>query len=163
HFQQPDTGKELAGELDDLGSPVGAFVRERCIIGPAVQIERSALFAAWKSYCESQGREHPGDAATFGRNLRAVLPALKSAYPRSAAVQPVKPPPPVIPTADQAAAMHRLAELRQMVDSLTKDAAWRDAWNRRHQSADGWRSPIRVTGDILAGFEAAILTGELAS
>jgi len=83
HFLQPDTGKELVGELADLASPVGAFVRERCQVGPGCQIERSALFDAWKQWCEMQGREHPGDAATFGRNLRAVFPSLGDAQPRT--------------------------------------------------------------------------------
>ena len=82
-FVQPDAGKEMIGELDDLASPVGAFVRECCNIGPGCQIERSALFAAWKKWCEEQGREHPGDTATFGRNLRAVVPSLGDAQPRT--------------------------------------------------------------------------------
>jgi putative DNA primase/helicase len=83
HFIQPDASKGLVDDLADLASPVGAFVRERCRVGPGWQIERSALFAAWKSWCEQQGREHPGDAATFGRNLRAVVPSLGDSYPRT--------------------------------------------------------------------------------
>ncbi len=31
HFIQPDAGRELIDELADLASPVGAFVRERCL------------------------------------------------------------------------------------------------------------------------------------
>ncbi len=83
HFVQPDAGKGLIGELADLASPVGVFVRERCQVGPARQIERSALFDAWQQWCEKQGQEHPGDSATFGRNLRAVVPALGDVYPRT--------------------------------------------------------------------------------
>jgi putative DNA primase/helicase len=83
HFVQPDAGKELAGELADLASPVGAFVREECQVGPGCRVERSVLFSAWKSWCEQQGREHPGDAATFGRNLRAVVSSLGDAQPRT--------------------------------------------------------------------------------
>ena len=52
-------------------------------IGPGYQIERSALFDAWKRWCEEQGREHPGDAATFGRNLRAAVPSLRDSQPRT--------------------------------------------------------------------------------
>lgn len=83
HFVQPDASKGLISDLADLASPVGAFVRDRCHVEPGCQIERSILFAAWKLWCEEQGREHPGDAATFGRNLRAVVPALGDAYPRT--------------------------------------------------------------------------------
>lgn len=82
-FEQPDAGKGMIGELADLASPVGAFVRERCRVAPGAYIERAALFDAWKRWCEEQGRVHPGDAATFGRNLRAVFPALGDAYPRT--------------------------------------------------------------------------------
>jgi putative DNA primase/helicase len=82
-FVQPDAGKGMIGELTDLASPVGAFVGERCQLGPGCQIERSTLFDAWKFWCEGQGREHPGDSAMFGRNLRAVLPALGDAQPRT--------------------------------------------------------------------------------
>jgi len=83
YFVQPDAGREMIDELADLASPVGAFVRERCRVGPGCQLERSALFDAWKRWCEVQGREHPGDAATLGRNLRAVVPALGDAQPRT--------------------------------------------------------------------------------
>lgn len=83
HFLQPAAGRGMAGELADLASPVGAFVRDRCRIEPGCQIERSTLFDAWRRWCDQQGRERPGDAATFGRNLRAVVPSLGDAQPRS--------------------------------------------------------------------------------
>lgn len=83
HFLQPDAGKATIEELADLASPVGAFVRERCQVGPSCQIERAALFDAWQRWCGEQGREHPGDSGTFGRNLRAAIPALGDAQPRT--------------------------------------------------------------------------------
>jgi putative DNA primase/helicase len=83
YFVQPDAGKDLIDELADLASPVGAFVRERCRVGPGCQIERQVLFEAWNHWCEDQGRDHPGDSATFGRNLRAVAPGLGDAQPRT--------------------------------------------------------------------------------
>jgi putative DNA primase/helicase len=85
HFLQPDAGKVMIDELADLASPVGAFVRDCCRVGPGCQIERSELFSAWKRWCEDEGRDHPGDAATFGRNLRAAVPTLGAAYPRTEA------------------------------------------------------------------------------
>jgi putative DNA primase/helicase len=83
HFVQPDAAKEMVGDLADLASPVGAFVRDRCQVGPGCQIERSVLFDAWKQWSVVQGREHAGDSATFGRNLRAAVPALGDAQPRT--------------------------------------------------------------------------------
>ena len=83
HFVQPDAGMGLANDLADLASPVGAFVRERCQVGPAYQIERAVLFEAWKRWCGEQGREHAGEIATFGRNLRAAVPTLGDRQPRT--------------------------------------------------------------------------------
>ena len=90
HFEQPDAGKGMIGELTDLASPVGAFVRDCCNVGPGLQIERSALFEAWKRWCEAQGREHPGNAASFGRDLRAAVPALGDAQPRTDAGERIR-------------------------------------------------------------------------
>jgi putative DNA primase/helicase len=89
YFVQPDAGKGMIGELADLSSPVGAFVRERCRVGPGLQIERSALFLAWQSWCEQQGRK-PGDAGTFGRNLRAAVPSVGDSQPRTDAGERVR-------------------------------------------------------------------------
>jgi putative DNA primase/helicase len=83
HFIQPEAGKELMGELADLASPVAAFVREDCRVAPGCQIERAGLFGAWKHWCAEQGREHPGDSVTFGRNLRAAVPSIGDAQPRT--------------------------------------------------------------------------------
>jgi putative DNA primase/helicase len=69
--------------LADLASPVGAFIRECCHVGPGYHVERADLFNAWRRWCEGQGREHPGDAGTFGRNLRAAVPSVGDGYPRN--------------------------------------------------------------------------------
>jgi putative DNA primase/helicase len=81
-FMQPDASKDMADALAKLASPVGAFVAECCRVDPALQVEKAVLYGRWKSWCEGQGREHPGDAATFGRNLRAAEPTIGESYPR---------------------------------------------------------------------------------
>ena len=82
-FIQPTAGKGMIGELADLASPVGAFVRDCCNVGPGCQVEKAMLYERWKTWCQGQGRDHPGDAATFGRNLRAVVPTIGESYPRT--------------------------------------------------------------------------------
>ena len=52
HFVQPKSALDAVRDLEDLGSPVGAFVRERCEVGPVFQVEVGALFAAWKNWCD---------------------------------------------------------------------------------------------------------------
>ena len=75
HFVQPKSALDAVRDLEDLGSPVGAFVREVCDVGPGFETEIGRLFGAWQKWCEEQGR--PATArATFGKDLRAVLPRL---------------------------------------------------------------------------------------
>jgi putative DNA primase/helicase len=81
HFVQPHSSTELIQQLEDLGSPVGAFVRERCEIGPGFEVAQAALFEAWKGWCQENGRERPGTTQTLGRNLRAAYPWLQDTRP----------------------------------------------------------------------------------
>ena len=82
HFQQPESAKEAVEQLEDLASPVGAFVRECCDIGAAYSVASDSLFVAWKIWCAEQGRDHPGTKQSFGRDLKAAHPGLKVTQPR---------------------------------------------------------------------------------
>ncbi len=77
HFVQPASATELQAELEDLGSPVSAFLRDACEVGPGFEVDRDALFSAWRLWGTRQGREHAGTQATFGRDLRAAVAGLK--------------------------------------------------------------------------------------
>ena len=83
YFQQPASSKDAINELYDLGSPVGAFVRERCNVGPGLTVECGVLFGRWKEWCSEQGRDRPGTLQTFGRDLRAAVPGLKTTRSRT--------------------------------------------------------------------------------
>jgi putative DNA primase/helicase len=78
----PASGRELLDQMEDLGSPVGAFVRECCAVGAEHSVSKSDLYQRWTQWCAGGGREHYGDVATFGRNLLAVVPTVKSTQPR---------------------------------------------------------------------------------
>jgi putative DNA primase/helicase len=78
-FQQPASAKEAMEQLEDLSSPIGAFLRERCQIGAAFIVRATDLFDAWTEWCATQGREHAGTAQSFGRDLRAAVPGLTTA------------------------------------------------------------------------------------
>jgi putative DNA primase/helicase len=82
HFVQPDSSKELLGELEDLSSPVGAFVRERCVVAPGARVSIADLCSSWKRWCELTGRREPGTEATFGRDLLAAVPTARRTRPR---------------------------------------------------------------------------------
>ena len=75
-FTQPESSKDAITVLQDLVSPVAAFVWDRCDRGAQHEVSCEALFNAWKSWAEDNGHR-PGNAQTLGRNLRAVVPGLK--------------------------------------------------------------------------------------
>jgi putative DNA primase/helicase len=82
YFVQPEAGKKLIGELEDLTSPIGAFLRECCEVGPAYEVYIRDLFERWKRWCEEKGRKDHGNEQTFGRDLRAALPTIDVQQPR---------------------------------------------------------------------------------
>jgi len=77
HFVQPKSADDTISELEDLASPVSAFIRDECQIGPELSVPRDALFLAWQGWCDAQGRQYPGTKATFGRDLRAAVATIK--------------------------------------------------------------------------------------
>lgn len=82
-FIQPESSADAIRQLEELSSPVGAFLRERCLQGPNYQVNVDDLWEGWKAWCRDQGRDHPGTKQTFGRELRTVIPALDDGRPRS--------------------------------------------------------------------------------
>jgi putative DNA primase/helicase len=81
-FRQPAASQDAIRELEDLGSPVGAFIRDECVIGPEYWIPCDTLYEAWRSWCEEHGRR-ASSAQIFGRDLRAAYPSTKVVQPRS--------------------------------------------------------------------------------
>jgi putative DNA primase/helicase len=83
HFVQPKAAEDMVAELEDLASPVGAFVRQRCEVAPGRDEAVDTLYRAWCDWCADAGRKEPGDKQSFGRNLRAVVPGIKTVRPRN--------------------------------------------------------------------------------
>jgi putative DNA primase/helicase len=77
YFVQPASANELIDDLEALASPVGAFVREMCIVGPGEREDVDEMFKIWCAWCSNEGRSKPGTKQTFGRDLRAAVPAMK--------------------------------------------------------------------------------------
>ncbi len=84
HFEQPDSGLKLVRELEDLSAPIGAFLREHCVIGQGLEVPVKSLFGRWQQWCESVGRKDPGNEQAFGRDLRAAIPGLDDRQPKRA-------------------------------------------------------------------------------
>ena len=81
HFQPPAASREAVQALEDLASPVGAFVREKCETGPKHQVEVAELYQTYKQWCEEH-RQHVVSRQLFGRDLRAVRPEVRIRQPR---------------------------------------------------------------------------------
>ncbi len=81
-FIQPNTGKELVDDLKDLCSPVGMFLRERCMLGTVYSAAIDDVYLAWADWCKVNGREHVGTKQSFGRDLKAAATRVKVAQQR---------------------------------------------------------------------------------
>ncbi len=77
HFVQPASVEDAIRELEDLASPVGAFVRECCTVAPGQRAWVDDLYNAWKAWCERDGRQIVSSKMSFGRDLAANVPGIK--------------------------------------------------------------------------------------
>ncbi len=76
HFVQPCSVEDALHDMEDLASPVGAFVRECCIVAPGHRIWVDELYKAWQAWCERDGRSSVTTKQTFGRDLMAAAPGI---------------------------------------------------------------------------------------
>jgi putative DNA primase/helicase len=75
-FVMPASSLAAVEEIEDLGSPIGAFLRDKCDVGEGLAVQTATLYQAWGDWCVAQGREHAGTVQTFGRDLGAAVPGL---------------------------------------------------------------------------------------
>ena len=71
-FTTPQSSEAAIVALQDLISPVSAFVRDMCERGLHQSAKVSDLFDAWRRWCETNAHP-PGSLQTFGRDLRTVV------------------------------------------------------------------------------------------
>ena len=86
HFVVPTSVKDVVQEIEDLSSPVSAFVRDVCVVGAGHRVTVDVLYDAWKRWCESEGRHAVTTKQTFGRDLAAAVAGV--ARRRGTAMQP---------------------------------------------------------------------------
>jgi putative DNA primase/helicase len=80
-FTMPKSSEAAVVALQDLMSPVSAFVRDECEVEPDHEIDVQVLYAAWRRWCVDNGH-HITTVQGFGRDLLAVLPGLQQTRPR---------------------------------------------------------------------------------
>jgi putative DNA primase/helicase len=80
HFTRVLSAEQAITTMRDLASPVGAFVRERCVLDPEETIGPDAIYEIYKSWC--QENEYPKFAKhVFGRDLFAACASVRKKRP----------------------------------------------------------------------------------
>jgi putative DNA primase/helicase len=79
-FTAPKASDDAIRDLQDLVSPISAFVRDFCDRGRDKTVRAQDLYAAWRQYCEDNGHRATA-SSVFGRDLRPVMPTLRHYQP----------------------------------------------------------------------------------
>jgi putative DNA primase/helicase len=82
HFVQPASSVDAVDDIEMLGAPVKAFIRDCCEVKPGLTVTADDLWATWHHWCAVE-EQKVGTKAWFGRNLRTAAPGIKSKRPRS--------------------------------------------------------------------------------
>jgi putative DNA primase/helicase len=80
-FTKPRSTEEAYITLQDLASPVAAFVRDRCSVDIEHEIPVDDLWAAWTAWAEDNGHGKT-TRQRFGRDLRAAHARIRVSQPR---------------------------------------------------------------------------------
>jgi putative DNA primase/helicase len=78
-FTQPTSCADILRDIGELSSPVAQFFAERCELQADAKVSRDDLYAAWEGWCLLNGHD-PGNSSRFGKDLRAVWPALADGW-----------------------------------------------------------------------------------
>ncbi len=75
-FLQPESSNDVIEEMEELASPMTAFLRECCEVVPGAQTPVDDVWVAWRRWCARVGRKE-GTKQTFGRDLGAAAPGVE--------------------------------------------------------------------------------------
>ena len=82
-FTMPENAEETLAELEGLASPVKAWARDNCDLGPEYSDRLETLHGSFEAWAIKQRMTVIPEAAIFARNLRAAYPGIKVTRPRS--------------------------------------------------------------------------------
>lgn len=82
-FRQPASAQELVQELEDLTSPIGAFIRDCCVVGLNEEVETHRLYGLWETWRRQHGWNFTDTKEAFGASLRAAVPGLEKVQTRA--------------------------------------------------------------------------------
>lgn len=76
-FVMPESGRSALRTMEELSSPVSAFVDDCCEVDPQHEVISQQLHEAYQRWCE-QRRKRPLDHARFGRDLFSAVASVRS-------------------------------------------------------------------------------------
>jgi putative DNA primase/helicase len=120
---------DIISALQELASPVAAFVRDRCRIDPALEVVVDDLYKAWKRWAEDNGQRTKTRQA-FGRDLRAAVPRVKLTRPGG----------------DETARMRVYRGVGLLPDDAPDDLPW-DQPTQTHNAKDRGRAWTETTDE----------------
>lgn len=82
YFVQPDSASDTIRNMEDLASPVMAFVRDWCDLDDAHSIRTDQLYGPYVTWCGNQNH-NPTSSNVFGANLAAAFPEIKKVRRRA--------------------------------------------------------------------------------
>jgi len=77
HFVTPESSVESVEMLMDLTSPVGAWLRQACVVAPDQRAYVQDLYQSYRKWCENEGRSQIPTVQTWAKDLVAVAPGLR--------------------------------------------------------------------------------------
>lgn len=80
-FTEPKSSEDAVITMLDQASPISAFVRDCCDVGPGHEVPVDDIFTAWKMWCDDNERR-AGNKQAFGKALNAARPGLRRVQPR---------------------------------------------------------------------------------
>jgi putative DNA primase/helicase len=82
-FAEPASSSAAVALLAEAVSPIKAFLDDWCILGPAEghHTSKDDLYRAWRDWCQSEGRDHPGTKQMFSRDLFAANVGIEETRP----------------------------------------------------------------------------------
>jgi P4 family phage/plasmid primase-like protien len=78
-FIQPNASAYIKDDMRRIGSPISAFVEDRCVIGDNHEITKQQLFDAYIHWCTDMGYKFHKHMNTFARDLLVAVPSIKRA------------------------------------------------------------------------------------
>ena len=69
HFVLPESGKDLARQFGQQGTPIAAFLADCCVLGPKKSVSKDDMYEAFKNWCERDGRTRVLTKNIFSQKL----------------------------------------------------------------------------------------------